>query len=79
MGKYILKFLAILSPVLLVILLPWLISFAKPEWRDSSFPTIWTIVICTIIFIAFMATAIYGAVSNMDLTKTKPFIWLFGK
>lgn len=79
MGKNILKFLAILTPVLLLILLPWLISFAKPEWRDSSFPQWWAIVVCIVIFVAFVATAIYGAVTNMDLTKTKPFAWLFGK
>lgn len=79
MGKIILKFLAILTPILLVILLPWLISFAKPEWRDSSFPTIWAIVICAILAGAFAGVSIYGSVTNMDLTKTKPFVWLFGK
>lgn len=79
MGKYILKFITILTPVLLLILLPWLISFAKPEWRDSLFPTIWAIVIFGIIFVTFVVTVIYGTITNKDLTKTKIFKWLFGK
>ena len=79
MGKYILKFLAILSPVLLVILLPWLISFAKPEWRDSSFPTIWAAVTFGIMASSVAASAIYLGVTNTELTKTKLWIKLFGK
>ena len=79
MGKNILNALKVILPIAAFILIPWAITFVKPEWRDSSFGTIWVCSVFGILAAFVVGTIIYGSVTNIDLTKTKAWIFIFGK
>jgi len=79
MGKNILNSLKLILPIAALILIPWAITLTKPEWRDSSFGTIWVSVTSGLFFLLFLSAIIYGAVSNKDLTKSKLWVFIFGK
>lgn len=79
MGKNILTSLKLILPIAAFILIPWTITFAKPEWRDSSFGTIWVAVTCGVLFLSFVALIIYLSVTNTELTKTGLWKFISGK
>lgn len=78
MGKNILTSLSVIIPLFLFISLPFFISLAKVEWQESYFPMIWALVTAGLLAASVLGTIIYGAVTNMDLTKTKLWIYMFG-
>ena len=78
LGKNMAIGFAVMIPLLLVVIGPWLISFAKPEWRDSSFPIIWALSSFGIMFAFVVFILIYSSVTNTELSKTKLWKRIFG-
>lgn len=65
--------LLVMVPILLIILTPWLFSFAFPEVGYEL--TIATIVLGCLFFLSFVVLLFVQSASNMDITKMTRDDW----
>ena len=65
--------LLIMVPMFLIILTPWLLSFAFPQVESEL--TITTIVLAGLFFLSFVVLLFVQSASNMDITKMTRDDW----